>query len=62
MDWRVMMPNQVSSGSEDALPRPRPLRTGHARFRATGSSKPQRLHEQSEVLCPLPLPEIRRWQ
>jgi hypothetical protein len=44
------------------LPRPRPLRTGHARFRATGSSKPQRLHKQSEVLCPLPLPEIRRWQ
>jgi predicted RecB family nuclease len=31
---------QVSSGSPGALLRRSPLRTGHARFRATGSSKP----------------------
>ena len=33
-------PNWVLSGSPGALPRRSPLRTGRARFQATGSSKP----------------------
>ena len=37
---RVMMPKKISSGSPGALLRQGPLRTGHARHRATGSSKP----------------------
>jgi hypothetical protein len=40
MAWRVMMPKKISSGSPGALLRQGPLRTGHARHRATGSSKP----------------------
>ncbi len=37
--FRWTSEKKISSGSGDALPRPRPLRTGHARFRSTGSSK-----------------------
>jgi hypothetical protein len=44
-----MMPNQISSGSPGALLRRGPLRTGRARFRATGSSKPCRLSGSFEV-------------
>src|SRR3954471_10293526 len=40
MACRVMMPKKISSGSAGALLHRGPLRTGRARFRATGSGKP----------------------